>query len=598
MGVRTWGRVEVWTPLSGSRSCARRENLMHSMIQSLTLHMLLLSFVLLASVPAVAQPIFFVDADATGAADGTSWADAFPGLQQALAAAEAGDEVWVAEGTYRPASTADRDASFVLVSGTVLYGGFDGTEATRDERDPDTHVTVLSGDLAAPVVSAQTPPPLTWELVGTGQGDLLRSRIEGIAFRAGQDPDGSVDTLYAVNVLGVFRFVPGANDWERTCAQSQCRAEFMTSTTEDYLLIGSRAGTGSDGERSTDGGFTWEHGVIGHGISVLFQSTLPALDGAVYACGSYSCSRSYDGGTAGSWLGGGPMGGEPAALAEVVPSASLPEGRLLGGVWNGVVFSGDGGQTWTPSALWAPGRFVVYSLTFAPESGHPFGGVAFAGVRDFGLGRPAVYRSEDGGQTWSGVLAVEAGAYGLESPDWIEVQTVGGTVFAGVRDDIPGTAPSVGPVLASADGGQTWKVVADSTNGWGGFGVRVFEVGRDGRLYVGTDRGVWRTAAPLPVAAESGPQDEPGKPEAELGAAYPNPSDGTVTLPLMLDMASEVRLTVYDVLGRAVVMLHEGWLAPGEHHFSLGTTALPSGIYLVRFQSETASLTRRLVVVR
>lgn len=56
----------------------------------------------LYSTPAAAQGVLFVDADATGAADGSSWADAFPDLQQALAILEAGGEVWVAEGVYRP----------------------------------------------------------------------------------------------------------------------------------------------------------------------------------------------------------------------------------------------------------------------------------------------------------------------------------------------------------------------------------------------------------------------------------------------------------------------------------------------------------------
>ena len=80
------------------------------------------------------------------------WADAFADLQQALAVAEAGDEVWVAEGTYLPAEggVVDRDASFVLVSGTALYGGFSGSEVTLEERDPEANVTVLSGDLGVP----------------------------------------------------------------------------------------------------------------------------------------------------------------------------------------------------------------------------------------------------------------------------------------------------------------------------------------------------------------------------------------------------------------------------------------------------------------
>ena len=96
--------------------------------------------------------VVFVDAQAAGNNTGTNWADAFVDLQDALA--EAADpaggisEVWVAAGTYHPdRSTGDRFASFRLVSGVGVYGGFVGGETQREDRDPSTHQTILSGDL-------------------------------------------------------------------------------------------------------------------------------------------------------------------------------------------------------------------------------------------------------------------------------------------------------------------------------------------------------------------------------------------------------------------------------------------------------------------
>ncbi len=89
----------------------------------------------------------FVNASATGANNGSSWANAYTTLPLALSAAASGSEIWVAAATYKPTATTDRTVSFVLKNGVGVYGGFAGTETLRTQRDPAAHVTILSGDI-------------------------------------------------------------------------------------------------------------------------------------------------------------------------------------------------------------------------------------------------------------------------------------------------------------------------------------------------------------------------------------------------------------------------------------------------------------------
>jgi len=117
----------------------------------------------LAAVPTAAQETWFVDADAIGANDCSSWGDACTNPQAALALAQPDDDIWVAEGTYMPdggwigdggvpvLGDGTRPPSFHLglVDGVALYGGFIGDETELGQRDPEANPTILSGDLAA-----------------------------------------------------------------------------------------------------------------------------------------------------------------------------------------------------------------------------------------------------------------------------------------------------------------------------------------------------------------------------------------------------------------------------------------------------------------
>lgn len=89
---------------------------------------------------------WYVDADnASATKNGLSWATAFATVQQGVNAAQAGDEVWVAEGTYTQVGGAAQAAGNIVVMKTSvhIYGGFSGTETLRSERDWKNNLTIL-----------------------------------------------------------------------------------------------------------------------------------------------------------------------------------------------------------------------------------------------------------------------------------------------------------------------------------------------------------------------------------------------------------------------------------------------------------------------
>ncbi len=100
----------------------------------------------------------YVDANAPGPVqDGNSWATAYKHLQDALGEANSvvkPVEIHVAEGSYRPdedmanpSGTNVRQSTFELINNVSIYGGFPAGGGDWEDRDPDTYITILSGDL-------------------------------------------------------------------------------------------------------------------------------------------------------------------------------------------------------------------------------------------------------------------------------------------------------------------------------------------------------------------------------------------------------------------------------------------------------------------
>src|SRR5688572_17236206 len=105
--------------------------------------------------------IYYVNIEATGKNNGSSWQDAFINIQDAIDTAVAGDSIWVADGEYLPTFLNGEDTlrsrTFYINKAISLFGGFagiPGTEGNFSEHNPKANRTVLSGDVG--VLADQT----------------------------------------------------------------------------------------------------------------------------------------------------------------------------------------------------------------------------------------------------------------------------------------------------------------------------------------------------------------------------------------------------------------------------------------------------------
>ncbi len=110
---------------------------------------------LINSTITLVKTIRYVKQTATGLKNGSSWTNASDDLQAMINVSVAGDEIWVASGTFVPKNypaicikcITAKDHAFLLKDGVNLYGGFKGDEESIDDRKSfSNNITFLSGE--------------------------------------------------------------------------------------------------------------------------------------------------------------------------------------------------------------------------------------------------------------------------------------------------------------------------------------------------------------------------------------------------------------------------------------------------------------------
>ncbi len=129
----------------------------------------------------------YVNQNATGANNGSSWTDAYTDARDAFINTTPNAEIWIAQGTYIRNST-DRNTVFGWSQDSIrVYGGFTGSETMRNQRDWNANPTIFSGDIG---VTGDSTDNAYTVFIGP-VGDLKYALIDGVKITGGNADQNS-----------------------------------------------------------------------------------------------------------------------------------------------------------------------------------------------------------------------------------------------------------------------------------------------------------------------------------------------------------------------------------------------------------------------
>ena len=99
-----------------------------------------------------------------------------------------------------------------------------------------------------------------------------------------------------------------------------------------------------------------------------------------------------------------------------------------------------------------------------------------------------------------------------------------------------------------------------------------------------------------PTSIEADAEEIPST--VSLAQNYPNPFNPATTIEFAIDRAQSVRLAVYNVMGHQVALLDSGQRAAGTYRVELDASALASGLYIYRLQTDSGVIARRMMLLK
>ncbi len=237
-----------------------------------------------------------------------------------------------------------------------------------------------------------------------------------------------------------------------------------------------------------------------------------------------------------------------------------------GGNKSVILYTTDQGASWKTAAVNLSSQLAIKSIKF------------YDGLNGIAVGETVVLKTSDGGATWNQV--------GSSFPATLNSVFYSGSTFYASGDKYY--------VPKSTNEGNTWVNLMDTVyakqNQYTSFNSIVLD--KNGNLWTGGNGGLL-TTAPL-----SGVNNGSFKPNSfALSQNYPNPFNPTTVISFSLPEKSRVSLKVYDILGRVVEVLTDGFMNSGIHKINFDGKKLASGIYIYSLSTDKGGIISKKMVL-
>jgi hypothetical protein len=356
-----------------------------------------------------------------------------------------------------------------------------------------------------------------------------------VQMSSGMDPSFNIKSLVAntgyifagTGANGVYYTTNNANLWIHTSLTSY---QIRSLAVNGSILF---VGTLSDGiYRSTDNGTSFTQVAT----SIIGGSVKLAISGSNIFAGTdgNGVFLSTNNGT--NWT---------ASLTSqsVMCIAASGNNVFAGTNGNGVFFSPNNGLVWLQTFL---NNQDVRSLAIS-------GSNVFAGTYTNGI-----FKSTNDGANWSQTSMPLVGVSAL--------LIYGNNIFAGSNN---------GSIYQSTDFGTTW-ILCNSGNP-GGAGSFVIA---NSYIFAGTPASVWRRPLSEVIGIQNISTETPSK--YSLSQNYPNPFNPTTKIKFDVVRVGDVKIVVYDIMGREVQTLVNESLKPGTYEAAFDGSQLTSGVYFYK----------------